>query len=83
MGTGIAGIIICCCWGLPIFSLIAVITGYIANKDMKASGRTDVRAFVLIGLITGVIGLIIGVVYWILVATGNIELNTTWDTSNM
>ena len=31
MGTGIAGIVLCCCWGLPIFSIIALITGYIAE----------------------------------------------------
>src|SRR5690606_30802155 len=33
MGTGIAGIVICCCWGLPIFSIAALITGFIAKSQ--------------------------------------------------
>lgn len=83
MGTGIVGLVLCCCWGLPIFSLVAVITGLMANKDIKANNRTDVKKFAMIGLITGAIGLLISIVYWILVATGAIDINTTWDTSNL
>ena len=81
MGTGIAGIIICCCWGLPIFSVIALVTGFIAKNQTKANPRPDLKTFIMTGLVTGAIGLLISIVYWILVATGVIDLNTSYSTT--
>ena len=81
MGTGIAGIVICCCWGLPIFSIIALITGYIAKNQTKANPRPDLKTFITVGLVTGAIGVLIAVLYWILVATGVIDLNTSYSTT--
>lgn len=79
MGTGIAGVVICCCWGLPIFSVIALVTGFIAKNQTKDNPRPDLKTFIMIGLVTGAIGIVISVVYWILVATGVIDINTTYN----
>lgn len=81
MGTGIAGVILCCCWGLPIFSVIALITGYLAKNQTKDNPRPDLKTFIMTGLITGAIGLLIAVVYWILVATGVIDLDASYSTT--
>ena len=81
MGTGIAGIVICCCWGLPIFSIIALVTGYIAKNQTKANPRPDLKTFITVGLVTGAIGVLIAILYWILVATGVIDLNTSYSTT--
>ena len=81
MGTGIAGIVLCCCWGLPIFSIIALITGYIAKNQTKDNPRPDLKTFITVGLVTGAIGVLISIVYWILVATGVIDLNTSYSTT--
>lgn len=79
MGTGIAGILICCCWGLPIFSVIALITGFIAQNQTKTSPRPDLKTYILIGLITGGIGIAISILYWILYAAGAITFDTYSD----
>ena len=81
MGTGIAGVVLCCCWGLPMFSIIALITGYLAKNQTKGNPRPDLKTFIMTGLITGAIGILIAVVYWVLVATGVIDLNATYSTT--
>lgn len=81
MGTGIAGLIICCCWGLPIFSVIALITGFIARNNTKTNPRPDLKTFILIGLITGAIGIVISILYWILYAVGAISFDSYSDIS--
>ena len=75
MGTGIVGIILCCCWGVPIFSIAALVTGFIAKNQTKQNPRPDLKTFIMVGLITGAIGLVIAVVYWILYAAGAISMN--------
>ena len=79
MGTGIAGLVICCCWSLPIFPLIALITGFIAKNQTKDNPRPDLKTYILVGLITGAIGIVIAVLYWILVAVGVIDLDVYSD----
>lgn len=79
MGTGIAGILICCCWGLPIFSIAALVTGFIARSQTQNNPRPDLKTFILVGLITGAIGIAISIVYWILYAAGAISFDTYSD----
>ncbi|MCT1619015.1 MULTISPECIES: DUF4190 domain-containing protein [Janibacter] len=81
MGTGIVGVLLCCCWGLPIFSVVALITGLIAKNQTKTNPRPDLKTYILIGIITGAIGLAIAVIYWILVAAGVIDINAYSDMS--
>ena len=79
MGTGIAGLVLCCCWGLPLFPLIALITGFIAKKQTETGPRPDLKTFIMVGLITGALGLVISIGYWILYAAGVINFNTYSD----
>lgn len=79
MSTGIAGIIICCCWGLPIFSIAALVTGFVARSQTQANPRPDLKTFILVGLITGALGIAISILYWILYAAGVISFDTYSD----
>lgn len=79
MVTGIAGVIVCCCWGLPIFSVAALITGFVARNQTQDNPRPDLKTFILVGLITGAIGLAISIIYWILYAVGAISFDTYSD----
>lgn len=75
LGTGIFGVLCCFCWSIPVFSIVALVTGLIAKKNTKDRPRADLKTFILVGIITGAIGIAISVLYWILVAAGVIDLN--------
>lgn len=79
MGTGIAGVLICCCWGLPIFSIVALVTGFVARSQTQDNPRPDLKTFILVGLITGAIGILLSIAYWILYAAGVISTDVYND----
>lgn len=81
MVTGIIGVLCCFCWSIPVFSIAALITGYIAKNNTKTNPRPDLKTYILVGLITGAIGIVIAVLYWILVAAGVIDINAYSDLS--
>ncbi|WP_082567059.1 DUF4190 domain-containing protein [Janibacter sp. Soil728] len=81
MGTGIAGLVLCFCWALPIFPIAALVTGFIAKNKTKTAPRPDLKTFLMVGLITGAIGLAIAILYWILLAAGVINLDAYSDMS--
>jgi uncharacterized membrane protein len=73
--TGILGIFPCCLVG--IVSILGIVFGVVARKNIDASqGAEKGRGMATAGLICGVVGLVIGIVYWIVVvATGNYEFD--------
>jgi hypothetical protein len=71
--TGIIGIFPCCTIG--IFSIAAIILGYLGKKEINESnGAKKGGGLATAGLITGIVGLVLGIAYWILVlATDSID----------
>lgn len=63
--TGVLGLI--CCPGL--FSVAAIITGYLAKKDSNPENAKLGK----IGLILGIVGLVLAILWGILAATGVID----------
>ena len=64
--TGILGIFPCCTIG--IFSIAGIVLGYLGKKEIAESNGTKKGAgLATAGLITGVVGLVLGIAYWILV----------------
>lgn len=78
--TGIVGL---CCAGLLLPSIAAVVLGSMARKEIAGSGGTKRGSgLALAGLILGAIGIVLGIVNWILIATGVVDLNTTFETTS-
>lgn len=75
--TGVIGL---CCCGWFIFQIAAVVTGFIGMKKAKEEGQPDTLP--KIGMILGIVGIALAVLYWILVATGTIDLNYWADVQN-
>ena len=70
-----------CFWGCLIFSILGIVFGQLGKKDIRESaGAKKGDAFAQWGFILGLIGLALGIVYWILVATGVIDV--TYDTGS-
>ncbi len=69
-----------CFWGCLVFSILGIVFGQLGKKDVRDSGGAKKGAgLAQWGFILGVVGVVLGVVYWILVATGVIDI--TYDTS--
>jgi hypothetical protein len=76
--TGILGIFPCCV--ILIFGIAAGITGFIARGQIaQSNGALKGDGMAKAGLILGIVGVVLGVLYWILIAAGTID--TTWDTN--
>lgn len=70
--TGILGIF-CCTWFL--FSIAATVLGFLAKKEIDEGKKTG-RGMAMAGLILGIVGIVIGVVMWIiLLASDNASFN--------
>ncbi|GAA1769743.1 hypothetical protein GCM10009795_014860 [Nocardioides hankookensis] len=65
-----------CFWGCFIFGILGVVFGVLGKKDIRESqgGKTG-EGLARWGLILGIVGIAFGVVYWILVATGAIDIS--------
>lgn len=66
--TGVLGLL-CCTWF--IFSIAAVVLGFFGMKEYDKTGQKKTLAQVGIGL--GIAGIVIGIIYWILIATGVVD----------
>jgi len=74
---GIVGVIPCF-WGCLIFSILGIVFGQLGKKDIRDSnGAKKGDGLAQWGFILGVIGVALGVLYWILVATGVIDITYT------
>lgn len=80
---GILGVIPCC-WGCGVFSIGALVTSYLGKKEIAESNGTRTGAdLAKWGWILGIAGLAFTVIYWILIATGVIDVNTYSDFDDM
>lgn len=78
--TGILGVTICC--GAVVLSIAAIVTGVMANKEIAESGGQKKGAgMAKAGLILGIVGIVIAILYWILVAVGTIHMGFSTSTS--
>jgi hypothetical protein len=76
MILGIVGVTICC--GSLILSVVAVVLSILATKEIAGSGgvqggETKAR----VGLITGIIGIVFGVIWGILLIAGVVNFSGT------
>jgi hypothetical protein len=72
--TGIISVF--CCWLAPILGLVALVTGFMGMSSInKNPAQFGGRGLALGGMITGGIGLAIGIIYWILVTLGTFAQN--------
>lgn len=73
---GIVGIITC---GCLIPSILGIVFGILGKKDIRESGGAKTGAgLAQAGFITGIVGIALAVIYWIVVATtGNFEFSTS------
>ena len=64
--AGILGVTLCCSWTIP--SIVAIITGFMAKKEIKTQGL-DGDMFATVGIVTGFIGVVgaLGVYIWYIV----------------
>lgn len=68
---GIIGVLGCCTF---IFSVLAIVFGYLGIKRANDGLATN-KGMATAGLALGVVGVLIAVVYWILIVTGNGSFN--------
>lgn len=73
---GIVGILSC---GCLVFSILAIVFGRIANRDIVAGTKSG-AGLAKAGFILGIIGVALGVVYWIVVIASGGDVQ--WSTGN-
>ena len=77
--SGIVGAIPCC-WSLPIFAIVALVTGFLGRKQIDESqGQLTGRGMATAGVVLGIIVMVIAVVYWILYAAGVFDSLLQYD----
>ena len=80
--TGLVGLLTICCGFLVVSSIVALVLGILARKDIqKSGGALKGDGMALTGIITGIIGIILVVVSIILIATGAIDTNFEYSSS--
>ncbi|MGB0100092.1 MAG: DUF4190 domain-containing protein [Nocardioides sp.] len=79
--TGLVGLLTICCGFLVVSSIVALVLGILARKDIRQSnGALKGDGMALTGIITGVIGILMVIVSIILIATGAIDTNFEYTT---
>lgn len=80
-GMALAGFIlgivgaIPCFWGCLIFSILAIVFGQLGKRDIASAGGAKTGAgLAKWAVILGIAGLVAGLLYWVLVATGVIDV---------
>jgi hypothetical protein len=73
--TGILGVLCC---GSLLFSIAALVTGFLGKKEID-EGRKTGKGMALAGLILGALGVVLSVVWIILVIAGNVDFNAYSD----
>jgi hypothetical protein len=80
--TGLVGLLTICCGFLVVTSIVAIVLGFLARKEIRASnGALKGDGMALAGIITGFVGVAMVIVSIILVATGAIDTNFNYSTS--
>ena len=80
--TGLVGLLTICCGFLVVSSIVALVLGILARKEIQRSnGALKGDGMALTGIITGIVGIIVVIVTIILVATGAIDTNFEYSTS--
>jgi uncharacterized membrane protein len=78
---GIIGVIPCF-WGCLVFSILGVVFGQLGKRDIAQSGGAKTNGNqARWAVILGIIGICLGILYWILVGAGVIDLNLSSGTS--
>jgi hypothetical protein len=68
--------VIPCFWGCFIFGILGVVFGQLGKKDIRDSGGAKTgEPLAKWGLILGIVGIVAGIIYWILAATGTIDFD--------
>jgi hypothetical protein len=81
MITGLVGLLTICCGLFVVSSIVAIVLGVMARREIAASGgRLQGESRATTGIVTGVIGIALLVVSIILVATGVIDTNFDYST---
>lgn len=80
--TGLVGLLTICCGFLVVTSIVALVLGFLARKDIAAAnGQLKGDGMALTGIITGFVGIAMVIVTIILVATGVLDTNFEYSTS--
>ena len=72
--TGILGIFPCCTIG--VFSIAAIILGVLGRNEVDKDpyGKKG-KGLATAGLVCGIVGLLLGITYWVLIASGAIDVD--------
>jgi hypothetical protein len=75
--TGILSVIPCC-WGCGVFSIAAIVLGVLGKKEIaESNGAKTGASMAQWGLILGIVGIALSVLYWVLYATGVLDFTYT------
>lgn len=81
MVTGLVGLLTICCGFFVVTSIVGIVLGFLARKEIAASnGQLKGAGMALTGIITGFVGVGLLVLSIILVATGAIDTNFEYNT---
>ncbi|MDQ6686887.1 MAG: DUF4190 domain-containing protein [Actinomycetota bacterium] len=70
--TGVAGVV---CLGLFLPSIVAAVAGYLARQEIDGEpDRYTGRSLATWGMVLGLVGILLGVLWWSAVATGILHL---------
>ena len=76
----VTGIVAIPCCGCIVFSLAAIVLGFLGRKEIAESGGAKKGdGLAKAGLILGIVTLVLAVIYWILVGTGTFDSNYYTD----
>ena len=76
----VLGIVGFLCCGLFLFSVGALITGFLARKQIAESqGRLKGAGMATAGLILGAVAIVVGIIYWVLIVAGAFDSNMYVD----
>jgi hypothetical protein len=74
--TGLVGVFTFCCGLLVVTSIVALILGFIARREIASSGgQLKGDGMALTGIIAGIFGIISFIVLIVLIATGTLDTN--------
>ena len=72
----VLGIIGLCCSTWFVLNIAAAVLGFLGKKEIDESGGLKTgRGMALAGLILGIIGIALGILWWILIAADVIDMN--------
>jgi hypothetical protein len=68
------------CCGCGVFSIAALVLGILGKKEIaESNGAKTGAGLAQAGFILGIIGIVFSVLYWILLASGALDVNTYSD----